>query len=115
MNATTTTYEIELDNYADEYDWEWANERIAEWAVEADVSHFYIEGMDMTWRRLSGHIVTPFDKLAEAFSLNGEYRVVFTITEGDTQNLKAVRYSHDEPCGASFIVRPATEEEIEEW
>lgn len=115
MTTATLKYEIELDNNGDEFDWEWAQEAIAEWAVEANVSHFYIEGMDMGWRRLSGHIVVPFDKLAEAFSLNGDYRVVFTITEGKKDTLKAVRYSHDEPCGASFIVRPATETEIEEW
>lgn len=110
----TTKYEIELDTNGDEFDWEDAHAALREWADTAGVDYFTVEGKAMGWTRADGFTVIAWDILADAFSLNGDYRVVFTLADGEN-TLTAVRYSHDEPVGASFAVRPATEQEIEDY
>lgn len=110
----TTKYEIHLDTDSTEWEWEDAHEELKLWGDNAGVSHFTVEGTAMGWTRASGFTVVAWDILADAFSLNGDYRVVFTLADGEN-TLTAVRYSHDEPVGASFTVRPATEQEIEDY
>lgn len=111
----TTKYELELDNNSeDEFEWDYVLETLTEWADNAGVSHFTVTGKAMGWTRAEGFTVVAWDKLLDAFILNGDFRIVFTLADGEN-TLTAVRYSHDEPMGASFEARPATEQEIEDY
>ena len=106
---TTEKYTIELDNCAEEWEYTDAKEEM-EVAFEKVGDYVFIEGTGMGWTRASGYIVVDSAKAVDALGLNGEYRIVLTVGE----TLSAVRYSHDEPTGASFTFRPATEQEVED-
>jgi hypothetical protein len=58
-----------------------------------------IEGKGMTWQRLSGSAVVDFDNLYESLKFGNDFRITFTLNDDE---LTAVRYSHDEPMGATF-------------
>jgi len=109
------TYEITLDNTVeDEWEYEDAQGEI-QFAVERlGADYVFIQGEGMGWTRASGYIVVPPKQVVNALSLNGEYRIVLTVNDEDATDLRAVRYSHDEPTGASFTFRPATDEEVED-
>jgi hypothetical protein len=55
----------------------------------------------MGWTRASGNTkpIRGLEETFDALTLNGDYRLVFTLYNGD---LSVTRYSHDEPTGASF-------------
>jgi hypothetical protein len=105
----TEKYTIELDTYAEEWEYTDAREEM-EVAFEKVGDYLYIEGTGMGWTRASGYIVVSSDKAVDALGLNGEYRIVLNVGE----TLSAVRYSHDEPTGASFTFRSATDAEVED-
>lgn len=72
-----------------------------------------IDGQAMGWRRLSGHkiIRANWEELFNALALDrADYRLQFTY-EDDI--FKVIRYSHDEPMGARFIVSATDEEDSE--
>lgn len=56
----------------------------------------------MGWRKTSGYgiIKATASWVISALSINTEWRVVFTLDNGQ---LSAVRYSHDEPVGTGKI------------
>jgi len=61
-----------------------------------------VEYKGVSWRRVSGEFFMDFDteNLIQVFSLNGDFKLVFTYTDGE---LSLVRYSHDEPTGTGKI------------
>ena len=70
-----------------------------------------IVGRDMGWTHASGWTVVPVGDMLEAFKINGQWRLVVTL---DDEGLRVVRYSHDEPTGASFTCTLVDEPEGEE-
>lgn len=98
--------------------WQDSNE-CAEYALDEYLAavnnpqYLRIDGMNMGWRRVSGHRVirANWKELKESLSLDrADYRLEFTY-EDDT--FKAKRWSHDEPMGASFTITPTDEEDSE--
>ena len=71
-------------------------------------SHIRIDGKAMGWQRRSGYkiIEADFKPFFESLTLDGDYRLVFTLAG---KSFTVVRYSHDEPTGASFTIEPSTE------
>jgi hypothetical protein len=69
------------------------------WTDETEVQ---VEYRGVSWRRVSGDFVMAFnaDDLIKRFSLNGDFKLVFTYANGE---LVLVRYSHDEPVGTGNI------------
>lgn len=67
-----------------------------------------IQGQAMGWQRRSGYAVSDLDSVSEKLFLNGDFRLVFTL---DGENLTCVRYSHDEPTGASFTFTTVANDE----
>jgi hypothetical protein len=57
-----------------------------------------VEVSAIGWQRRSGYTMTTLDGLLESLQINGDFRIVFTRNL-DTNELTAVRYSHDEPVG----------------
>ena len=88
---------------------EYLKEIISTWRERAgiDADLVRIEGRGMTWQSMSGHAITNLDTLYKALTINGDFRLEFTL-EGET--LTAMRYSHDEPTGASFTFMPERED-----
>ena len=76
--------------------------------------YYYIEGTGMGWQRLSGFIVVSAEDAPRALMLRGDFRIVLMGDTDEPSKFRAHRYSHDEPTGASFTLRPATPEEVEE-
>ena len=56
---------------------------------------------NMNWDRVSGYTYAEIDDGLQPLYINGDFRLVVT-RDGD--NLTVVRYSHDEPVGASFVL-----------
>ena len=91
---------------------EYFNELFEEWkqvvAFDENNDVVWIEGTAMGWQRRSGYAVVPQNKVIDALSINGDYRLAITF---DNDNFTCVRYSHDEPTGASFTMTKHTSEE----
>ena len=67
----------------------------------------------MGWRRTSGHTYSPARDILDALGLeHTDYTLAFTW-HAETHAFTCVRYSHDEPTGASFTIRLATDAEVE--
>lgn len=114
--ATLEKYTIELDNNAeDEFEFEWAEEQLAELFDKSDVGTYHLSSERMNWDGVSGFTVVDYKQVVNALKLNGDYRIEFHVDEATPDNYVVLRYSHDEPCGARFIVRPATDEEVEQY
>jgi hypothetical protein len=71
-----------------------------------EFSEVRIDGTGMGWQRQSGYAHTDIDDLAHALALRGDFRIVFTLENGE---LTATRSSHDEPTGAHFTFTPQDE------
>lgn len=128
MVITQKEVKIEIDSNCtctDEYgDWagecfgcwqdnvEIFNELLTEWKTvvgyDEDKHVVWIEGRAMGWQRRSGHTAVVSERVLDALSINGDYRLVFKF---DNHSLTCVRYSHDEPTGASFTFTIHTSEE----
>jgi hypothetical protein len=84
---------------------------IAQWehnyAPESWEGNVRIEGSGMGWRVVTGVAIVDVADILAALRVNGDYRLVVTTMES---LLSAVRYSHDEPCGASFRITFTNEE-----
>lgn len=115
MTKQLDPYTIELDTDC-ENDWEWDSTALGVQAHIDDmgVEYFHIAGTGMGWMRSQGFIVADRNNLIAALGLDGSYRLVFTFTPG-AKTATAMRYSHDEPVGASFTIREATDQECNDW
>ena len=88
-------YELELS---------FINERLEKWAdqVGGSVDHdFLIATNGMNWDRVSGMTRVPFNEIINSLSINSEWRLVFKF---ENDSARVVRYSHDEPTGATFYL-----------
>lgn len=84
----------------------WANDLFPQWlASVGNPDYVKISGKNMGWLHQEGYAVveTDWDKLYKALTINGDYRLEFVV-EG--KDFTAKRYSHDEPTGASFTIKP---------
>lgn len=79
-----------------------ALEMLLEWADSHGVTEWTINYAGMTWERRSGttYPISGLEETFDALTIRGDYRLVFILDNG---TLKVLRYSHDEPMGASFI------------
>ena len=68
-----------------------------------ELHRFKVEGKNMGWQRRSGFAeIMPYARdIVSQLSLNGDFRLLASFEGGDT--FKVVRFSHDEPTGASFV------------
>jgi hypothetical protein len=96
----------------DEWQLEDANWLLAEWLERNDYPDaVLIQGVAMGWRRLSGYALVrqAGDKIAAAtldkLMLNGDFTIELKLRG---KACHAVRYSHDEPTGASFELHAFT-------
>lgn len=110
-------YTIELDtNSEDEFAYEDAQYELKDFYKRGSSQYYTIHGHNMGWQHMEGFIVVEFTKVLDALAFGNDYRLEFTIDEEKLDSeVKVWRFSHDEPCGASFEIRPATEEEVEEF
>lgn len=109
-------FQIELDPYAEDFEWEQAVEEVEDIFANSPHEYFRISGRNMGWTHRSGFLITKSDLIIESLRINGDYRLVFTFTDVLTATtVKVVRYSHDEPMGAYFEIEKATDEEVEEY
>ena len=107
-NCGTTTVPSE---YCMDACWEykhenWQNDIFPEWlTLMNEPQYLKVEGSKMGWTRASGYLIveSDWDIFYKVFSINGEYRLKFLI-EGESFTVQ--RYSHDEPMGASFTIKP---------
>lgn len=76
-----------------------------------EFSEVRIDGTGMGWQRQNGYAHTGLDEIAYALALRGDFRIVFTLENG---NLTATRSSHDEPTGAHFTFTPIEDEDEDE-
>lgn len=67
-----------------------------------------ISGTAIGWRRLAGYKDTTVKDLVEALTLNGDFTLVFKL---ENNAITVMRYSHDEPTGASFTIGLTPEED----
>jgi hypothetical protein len=88
------------------------DEIIYEWLKKHDrhdlETRVTIEGHRMGWQRRSGSLTTEISDLFDVLAFGHDYTLHFTL---DGDRLYVLRYSHDEPSGASFEVTLATEGE----
>ena len=86
---------------------EGTRELFTEWLTQTPkAKRVRIEGHAMGWQRLEGYLEleedykeTLEDKLLNALTLRGDFTIRYTLEDG---KLTAIRYSHDEPTGATF-------------
>jgi hypothetical protein len=93
-----------------EYKLEWLSEELDQYLeANGNPSTLQVNGSAMGWQRRSGYATCEADykKLLDTLTFSGDWTLRFTF---DDKNLHVVRYSHDEPTGASFYVVPAAEE-----
>lgn len=115
INDTETyTVTLDTDDCADASEWGWLVLGAQAHIDDMGIEYFHVSGRDMLWTRVSGFIVADRLNVIEALTINGDFRLVFTFTP-DAKTFTVVRYSHDEPTGASFTVREATDQERNDW
>lgn len=101
-------YEDAVEDYTENLLKPWLESK----AIMAD-SPVRINGSGMTWLRRSGYADTSARGILDTLAINGEFRLAITYEDGE---LSFVRYSHDEPTGASFSVEPRPiEDDDTEW
>lgn len=76
--------------------WQYANKILEGQPVD-------IKGYAMGWQRLNGYATVPVENIIDTLTINGDYKLRFILSENYSE-LKVIRYSHDEPTGASFTV-----------
>lgn len=116
MSTTIQEFQIELDPYAEQWEWEDNYDELQSFFCNRDFDYFRINGSDMGWTRADGFTIVRGEKVIDALKLNGDYRLVF-IFQGTEMAMpvRVVRYSHDEPMGASFDIVEASAEDIETY
>lgn len=71
-----------------------------------------IVGTNMLWTRVSGWMTADFDRVIESLGLErADYRLVFKLKGND---LTVMRYSHDEPTGATFYLELVEDDEADD-
>ena len=79
---------------------------------------YKIEGKNMRWTHVSGEtIALDEEQVIEKLKFGSDYSIfVNEVKDGDTE-ITLMRYSHDEPTGASFTIKPFKPEDdgTETW
>ena len=88
-------FEESLDDLHDNLVSPWLKDVGADWDSE-----LVVKGEGMGWQRRAGWIVVTARDLHDALAIDGEYRVEYRF---DGTDLKARRYSHDEPTGTGVF------------
>lgn len=67
-----------------------------------EIHRFKVEGRGMGWQRRSGVAeIMPYARdIVSQLTLSGDFRLLVSYDMGDS--FTVIRYSHDEPTGASF-------------
>jgi hypothetical protein len=84
----------------------WRSDLFPDWLkLVGEPEHLLIQGRAMGWQRQSGMATldATWTDLFRALTINGEYTLKMKL-EG--KNFTVVRYSHDEPTGATFTIQP---------
>lgn len=76
--------------------WQYANKILDGQPVD-------IKGHAIGWMRLDGWATVPVENIIDTLAIKGEYQLRFELSN-DYSELRVIRYSHDEPTGASFTV-----------
>ena len=82
-------------------------EALDKWIAELELSHVEIQGRDMGWTRASGAMIIDADseKLIKSMQIDGDFSLEFELPDEDlSHDFKVMRYSHDEPTGATFLI-----------
>lgn len=99
--------------------WEWAYEdwkdnNFPDWLTAVgNPEYIKVEGKGMGWRNLNGtgYSSASWKSLWDLLTLNGDWTITFTVKD---KSLTATRSSHDEPTGASFVIKPCSTKEYEQ-
>jgi hypothetical protein len=78
---------------------------LAEWLKAnkwTDETIIRVSFSGISWQRIAGQADITVEDIPEFLHLNGEFRIVFTLT-ADYLTLTACRYSHDEQTGTGLI------------
>lgn len=114
-------YELNSNCYCQEdcygnFCWEIAKEdmdiMLADWfesITNNDIPNAMVKfsSKNIGWSKATGYTYAKIDDGLQPLYLNGEFRLVATRNGND---LTVVRYSHDEPTGASFNLTIETQE-----
>jgi hypothetical protein len=75
------------------------------WLEENEITSVEITGKAMGWTRATGKttVEATSEAILKALTLNGDYCLEVSIPEFDLA-FSAIRYSHDEPTGATFEI-----------
>jgi hypothetical protein len=82
-------------------------ETLDKWIAELELSHIEVQGRGMGWTRANGSVIIDADaeELIKAMQLRGDFRLEFELPDQDyDHDFKVMRYSHDEPTGATFLI-----------
>jgi hypothetical protein len=91
-------YDIALENLDEQILKPWLNRHDLDLSSELQV-----KGSGMGWQRVSATYEVLAEDLLDSLTFDSEWRLFFTL---ENDRLSVVRYSHDEPTGASFDVVP---------
>jgi hypothetical protein len=83
------------------------------WIGALELSHIEVQGSNMGWTYAKGSATIDADaeELIKVLKINGDFRLEVDLPEGDDLaefDFKVMRYSHDEPVGASFYISGLT-------
>lgn len=84
---------------------DYLKEKLGEWLTAnewTDETIIRVQFSGVSWQRVAGYGDITVADIPEFLTLNGEFRIVFTLTP-DNKELTARRYSHDEPMGTGLI------------
>ena len=84
----------------------WESDLLPNWLkLVKEPDHVLIKGRAMGWQRKEGWITVEaqWDSIYRALTINGDYTLKITLKG---ENFTVVRYSHDEPTGATFTIEP---------
>jgi len=111
LDTTETSY---CDGYCWEYKRDWFEEDVERWlTAHNNPARVTIAGKHIGWQRLHGYKTINADHkdIFNALTFSGDWMLRVEVTD---DKFSIVRYSHDEPTGASFWLVPALDEEDSE-
>ena len=91
-------YDYKHENWRDDFFPTWLK-------LVGEPEHLLIKGKAMGWQRQDGMATldAQWGNLYRALTINGDYTLKMKL-EG--KNFTVIRYSHDEPTGATFTIEP---------
>ena len=111
QDTTETSY---CDGFCYDYKRDWFENDVERWLIaNNNPARVTIAGKHIGWQRLHGYATVNADHrdIFNALTFNGDWKLAVEVTG---EKFIIVRYSHDEPMGASFWLVPALNEEDSE-